>query len=153
MARDAPADAAWRSGRRYLAAQARVVPVGVPAADVPPVTPSAVPHPEAFRAAMDSALLTRVGLTVGKRNARRAVDRALVKRVLRESARHALPVLDAAAATRRVDVVLRLKAPLPARESIARAELKRQLRHEADSLLAQLAGWLRATATTSGAGA
>lgn len=102
---------------------------------------------------MDPAFRTRVGLTVGKRNARRAVDRALIKRVLRESARHALPVLDAAAAPRRIDVVLRLKAPLPARESIARAELKRQMRHEADSLLAQLAGWLRASAATTAAGA
>ncbi|MCU0952439.1 MAG: ribonuclease P protein component [Burkholderiaceae bacterium] len=97
---------------------------------------------------MDSRLRTRFGLTVGKRNARRAVDRALVKRVLRESARHAAASLDASAAPRRVDVVMRLKAPLPAREAITRIELKRALRQEADSLLAQLAGWLRA----SGAG-
>lgn len=35
----------------------------------------------------------RFGFTVGKRNVPLSVDRALIKRILREEARHALPVL------------------------------------------------------------
>jgi ribonuclease P protein component len=80
----------------------------------------------------------RFGLTVGKRNARRAVDRATVKRILREACRHALGELEAAATGRAVDVVLRLKSPLPGRDALPRAELKRALRAEADALLADL---------------
>jgi RNase P protein component len=77
----------------------------------------------------------RFGFAVGRRFARRAVDRALVKRVLREAARQAAPAL-AAAAPAATDVLLRLKAPLPA--EMGRAELKRALRAEADALLAGL---------------
>lgn len=77
----------------------------------------------------------RFGFTVGRRHARRAVDRALVKRVLREAARHAAPAL-VAAAPAATDVVLRLKAPLPA--TLSRARFKRELRAEADALLARL---------------
>lgn len=85
----------------------------------------------------------RVGVTAGKRQARRAVERSRVKRVLREAARHALAALDAAAAGRQVDLVLRLKAPVPAAELMNRARFKLELRAEADALLAQLAGFLR----------
>lgn len=80
----------------------------------------------------------RFGLTVGKKMARRSVDRVLVKRILREAARHAGPVLSAALSTASVsslDVVLRLKAPLPARETSPRGALKRALREDADALL------------------
>ncbi|GAB4467341.1 MAG: hypothetical protein OHK0044_08090 [Burkholderiaceae bacterium] len=80
----------------------------------------------------------RFGLTVGKRNARRAVDRATVKRVLREACRHARIELEAVADGRAIDVVLRLKASVPQREALPRAELKRALRAEADALLADL---------------
>jgi ribonuclease P protein component len=76
----------------------------------------------------------RFGLTVGKKMARRSVDRVLVKRILREAARHKSPEIEAAASGR-FDVVLRLKAPLPARESITRTALKRALRADADTLL------------------
>lgn len=75
---------------------------------------------------------------MGKRNARRAVDRATVKRILREACRHARGELEAASAGRAVDIVLRLKSPLPQRDALPRRQLKRALRAEADALLAEL---------------
>lgn len=80
----------------------------------------------------------RFGFTVGKRFERRSVMRALVKRILREACRQALPTLVAAAPGARIDVVLRLKAPLPTRAEMGLAQLKRELREQADALLAQL---------------
>jgi ribonuclease P protein component len=85
----------------------------------------------------------RFGFTVGRRQARRAVQRALVKRVLREAARNAASVLRPLAADRTVDVVLRLRSPLPGPCEMSQAQLKRSLRNEADSLIAQLARHLR----------
>jgi ribonuclease P protein component len=76
----------------------------------------------------------RFGLTVGKRLARRSVDRVLIKRILREAARHSTPRLVELAPSG-FDVVLRLKAPLPARATTARRQLKRALRDDADALL------------------
>lgn len=84
----------------------------------------------------------RFGLTVGKRNARRAVDRSTVKRILREACRHARADLEAVSGGRAVDVVLRLKSPLPQRDALPLAKLKRALRAEADALLAALANRL-----------
>ncbi|MCU0765688.1 MAG: ribonuclease P protein component [Burkholderiaceae bacterium] len=85
----------------------------------------------------------RFGFTASRRNARRAVDRNAAKRVLREAARRHIFELDAAAGARSVDVVLRLKAPVPARGELARDAWKEALRGEADALLAQLARRLR----------
>lgn len=79
----------------------------------------------------------RFGLTVGKRLARRSVDRVLIKRILREAARHSVPALTAIATTD-LDIVLRLKAPLPPRETTPRGQLKRALRADADSVLRRL---------------
>jgi ribonuclease P protein component len=79
----------------------------------------------------------RFGLTVGKRLARRSVDRLLIKRILREAARHSRPRLVELARSD-LDVVLRLKAPLPAREATPRAQLKRALRDDADAVLRRL---------------
>lgn len=62
----------------------------------------------------------------------------MVKRILREACRHARAELEAAAAARAVDVVLRLKSPLPQRDALSLAQLKRALRAEADALLADL---------------
>jgi ribonuclease P protein component len=110
----------------------------------------------------DPAPAVRFGVTVGRRNARRAVDRALVKRVVREAARHAAASLEAACGARgvRLDVAFRLKAarttPVrPAKQSrkaaqatkVAKAAAmplsttawRRQLRVEAEALLARLA--------------
>lgn len=85
----------------------------------------------------------RLGITVGKRMARRSIDRALVKRIVREAFRHAAPVLDRAAARAGVvvDVSVRLKARLgdpgsPQRPALA--ALRRALRIEADGLLSAL---------------
>jgi len=88
-------------------------------------------------AAAPAARRVRFGLTVGKRLARRSVDRVLIKRILREAARHSAPRLTAVAATD-LDIVLRLKAPLPPRETTPRGQLKRALRADADSVLRRL---------------
>lgn len=90
------------------------------------------------------AVPVRFGFTAARRFARLAVDRNTVKRVMREAARHNLTELDAAAAERQVDVVLRLKAAAPAQ---GRAAWKTQLRAEAESLLAELARRLRQART------
>ena len=62
----------------------------------------------------------------------------MVKRILREACRHARAELGTVARGRAIDVVLRLKSPLPERDTLARARLKRALRAEADALLAEL---------------
>jgi ribonuclease P protein component len=81
----------------------------------------------------------RFGFTVGRRQARRAVQRAMVKRLLREAARESADELRRIAHGRSVDLVLRLRSTLPDSSQIALAQLKRSLRAEADSLIAQLA--------------
>lgn len=85
----------------------------------------------------------RFGFTASRRHARRAVDRNTAKRVLREAARQHIEELDAAAASRSVDIVLRLKAAVPGRAALARRDWKQALRAEADALLEQLAQRLR----------
>jgi len=125
VASAAASGGAWRSGKRLLAAQARVFSM----------------DPSHWTPGADARV--RVGVTAGKRHARRAVERVQVKRVLREAARHALAALDAAAGARRVDVVLRLRAARPAAAEMTRAQWRRALRAEADALLAQLEIHLR----------
>ena len=70
----------------------------------------------------------RFGFTVGKANAHRGVDRVLVKRILRESARLSKPAL--AQSNVCADVVLRLKCRLP----------KQELRQDCDELLLRFGG-------------
>jgi ribonuclease P protein component len=118
---------AWRAARRWIAMSVRVEP------DSSPSTQCATPGQR-----------LRFGLTVPKRQAKRAVARNMVKRVLREAARDAAPRLDAAAAGTRADVLLRLKAPLPAAATMTWSALKIELRREADALMGQLAERLRA---------
>lgn len=81
----------------------------------------------------------RFGMTVGKRNARRAVDRTLAKRILREASRHAASELEQRCAARglRLDLTLRLKAPFDA-SALSVARWRRALRAEADGLIARL---------------
>ncbi len=62
----------------------------------------------------------------------------MVKRILREACRHARVELETVARGRAIDVVLRLKSPLPERDALPRAQLKRALRADADALLAEL---------------
>jgi RNase P protein component len=141
----------WRAARQYLGLQARLNPgAAADAASDSRVTeadPSAVPAP------VMSVPVTRFGFTVGKRNARLSVDRNLVRRVLREAARHAAPALDQAAGPDQLDIVLRLKSTLPPKGSDARARLRADLRNEADSLLAQLTHRLAARHATGTTGA
>jgi hypothetical protein len=84
----------------------------------------------------------RFGITVGKRNARRSVDRALVKRIVREASRHAAGGLEAACAAQglRLDVAFRLKAARPVGGAVqpSVAVWRRELRAEADALLDRL---------------
>jgi len=86
----------------------------------------------------------RFGFTVARRLARRAVDRNTIKRTLREAARQHVAMLDAVAASRSVDIVLRLKRPVGEAGPMSRASWKATLRGEADWLLRQLAARLRA---------
>jgi ribonuclease P protein component len=94
-------------------------------------------------AAAPSPARVRFGLTVGKRLARRSVDRVLIKRILREAARHSAPEL-AALAPAALDILLRLKAPLPPRATTPRGQLKRALREDADAVLRRLVDRLAA---------
>jgi ribonuclease P protein component len=101
----------------------------------------------------DGAACVRFGVTVGKRNARRSVDRALVKRIVREACRQRASAFECCAqkAAARIDLALRLRAPLvDARgEPLAMRSWRRQVRAEADALLqdvlTQLPGRLSAT--------
>ena len=84
----------------------------------------------------------RIGITVGKKNAHRSVDRALVKRTLRETARHQAPYLIALLCDTGVglDVSLRLKKALstiPGTDTGVRA-LKQALREDAQELMTRL---------------
>lgn len=116
-----PPRAVWRASRRWLALSALIHPL--PGAATPePVRASGV----------------RFGITVSRRQARRAVARNAVKRVLRESARHAAAMLSLVAPPQGVDVLFRLKAPLPPADASGWGEVKGQLRREADGLLEQL---------------
>ena len=80
----------------------------------------------------------RFGIIVSRRQARRAVARNMVKRILRESARHAAQDLSAAAGADCLDILFRLKSPLPDASAATWSALKGQLRCEADALLQQL---------------
>lgn len=94
----------------------------------------------------------RFGVTVGKRNARRSVDRALVKRVVREACRHYAAAFEdcAAQAAARIDIALRLRVPLIDAHGapLAMRVWRRQVRADADGLLqealARVAGRLAA---------
>lgn len=139
--------ATWRATRELLAATARVQPLA---------ESERLAAAQKLRDSVDrSASLHRLGpgddsvrfgFTVARRQARRAVQRTLVKRVLREAARSAAATLCPIAMDRRIDIVLRLRSPLPGRCQMSWAQLKRSLRAEADSLIAQLARHLRSGA-------
>lgn len=120
---------AWRAARRWIAMSVRVEPLSSLPAD----------HPARGAA-------VRFGLTIPKRQAKRAVARNMVKRVLREAARAAAPALCAKASGTQAQVLLRLKAPLPAATAMSWPALKLELRREADALLVQLGERLRTEA-------
>jgi ribonuclease P protein component len=99
----------------------------------------------------DSAASVRFGVTVGKRNARRSVDRALVRRIVREACRQHASAFERCAVPQRIDISLRLRSPLvdAQGEPLAMRSWRRQVRTEADALLqdvlTQLPGRLSAT--------
>lgn len=80
----------------------------------------------------------RLGITIAKRWAARAVDRSRLKRIARESFRHAAPSLDAAAerAGIAVDLSLRLIASIPS--TLSAAAFASAARAESDRLVVQL---------------
>lgn len=84
----------------------------------------------------------RFGITVGKKNAPRSVDRALIKRILREAARqqapNLLPALQKAGLG--LDVSLRLREPLKSIEGgdAGVRALKAALHEDARHLMASL---------------
>jgi hypothetical protein len=89
----------------------------------------------------------RVGITVSKRMARRSIDRALVKRIVRDAFRLSASALDgrAAAAAMRVDISVRLKRAIaapgdPQRPSLA--EWRRALRADMNQMLSAVAARL-----------
>jgi len=84
-----------------------------------------------FRPAAEG--ISRLGLVVPKRYARRAVQRNLIKRLAREAFRHSSPELPA------MDIVLRLGRPLNAEKSLAGAQARRQWRSRIDELLRRAA--------------
>ncbi len=92
----------------------------------------------------------RFGITVSRRHARRAVDRALIKRIVREAGRRAWPALHEVCAERgiRIDVAFRLKTVRPAPKLETSTESvrtwRRSLRAEADGLLERTVRHLRA---------
>ena len=91
----------------------------------------------------------RFGVTVGRRQARRAVDRALVKRIVREAGRHAAPALDRWCAENDLglDIAFRLKTAVPKQAAgttaLSHTQWRRALRVEVDELLDRLARHLR----------
>ena len=97
----------------------------------------------------------RFGVTVGKRNARRSVDRTLVKRIVREACRYRAAAFEdcAAHALARIDIALRLKAPLVNEHGaqVAMRIWRRQIRADADSLLEEVLTRLRARLPMSSA--
>lgn len=81
---------------------------------------------------------TRIGLTVGKTNARRAVDRNLVKRIFRESARHCFfqNITSENSSKPDIKIVLRLRNSLNLLNAIERDRLIRgELQKETEKLL------------------
>jgi RNase P protein component len=133
--------ATWRAARQWVAISARVNPrvAGSEPESSPPGSKDAVePSIPAGRLEAGGAGL-RFGFTVGRRQARRAVQRTMVKRVLREAARHGAGALRALAQDRQVDIVLRLRSPLPTPTEMSLSQEKSSLRTEADALIGQLA--------------
>lgn len=99
----------------------------------------------------DVGAAVRIGLIVSKRMAPDSVQRNRVKRILRESARAALPqltVATAATAARGVDLTLRLKEAYPRATPIRLSQpaFKRVLRADADTVFKRLRVWLDADA-------
>jgi len=99
-------------------------------------------HPLEGLAATPAVEPARLGITIAKRWAKRAVDRNRLKRVVRESFRHAAPALAEAAraAGLAVDVSIRLVASV---SLTGATDFSRAARIDADQLLQRLSLELR----------
>lgn len=144
----APRRASLRATARWLAMTAAWSPMTSATAA------GSAPEPMGIGMGTASA---RLGLTISRRMARRSVDRTLVKRIAREAFRHAAEPLDRAAASvgMRIDLNLRLARALPLPGAPARpalATLKRELRADADELVAAALQRMAAQAVASTAG-
>jgi RNase P protein component len=137
-----PAAANWGAARRWIALSARIESPGAAALS----RDAGETMQEHIETLLECAPL-RFGIAVPRRQARRAVARNMVKRVLREAARAALPALRGAGADARADVLMRLKQPLPRASAAGWAAVKRELRAEADDLMRQLGARLARGAT------
>ena len=84
--------------------------------------------------------LVRFGFTVGKKNVRRSVDRALVKRVMRECARVILPQIRDVCVKQGLglDISLRYRTPLLVRGDITVAQAKDNVRRSTELAIAAL---------------
>ena len=82
----------------------------------------------------------RFGFTVGKKNVRRSVDRALVKRIMRECARQALPEMRRRCAEKGIglDISLRYRTALLVRGETTVAAAKATVRRSTDLAIAAL---------------
>jgi len=139
--------ATWRAAGQRLAASARVEPKKAGSeSEALGQSGDRVEHRISLFSFESQPVGVRFGLTVARRQVRHAVRRVMVKRVLREAIRHAADTLRPLARDCSVDLVLRLRSPLPEPSQMSRAQLKRALRSEADSLIAQLARHLSAGA-------
>jgi RNase P protein component len=134
----------WRAARQWIAAAAQLSPETAAQTTEPETSAQLGGMVVASDPAGQVEVGVRFGFTVGRRQARRAVQRVMVKRVLREAARHGAQALCRRAGGRAVDLVLRLRSPLPDPTQMGLALLKRSLRAEADSLIAQLERYLDA---------
>ncbi len=84
--------------------------------------------------------LVRFGFTVGKKNVKRSVDRALVKRIMRECARKALPEMRHVC-TRLglgLDISLRYRTPLLVQGNTTVAGAKGNIRRSTELAIAAL---------------
>lgn len=90
--------------------------------------------------------LVRFGFTVGKKNVRRSIDRALVKRVMRECARNALPKMRSVCVKQGVglEISLRYRAPLLVQGIVTVAEAKANVRRSTEQAIAALFKRLKA---------
>lgn len=89
----------------------------------------------------DQVQKLRVGFTVGKKNAHRSVDRALIKRILRESVRSKFPTLKMLMKNLGMDLNVRLTANFSAlSDSHCHnvSVVKKELRKDIDQLLCKM---------------
>lgn len=95
----------------------------------------------------------RFGVIAGKRYARRAVDRVLIKRILREACRQQAGKFERCVrpAALRFDIVLRLRSSLVNAQGgpLAMTQWRRQVRAEADALLQQVLRQMSATVSAA----